>query len=477
MHEILKDRNGFDLVFNRVNNITLDQIPSFYSALNNYGFLCLSIGKTHWKRIPEIVVSSENIERAIKQEKDRFTYYNGLKFYELYVRENLSLLVFRKIVSNNNKIPCPKCLSKDHLCANGYSKERVISWECKNPNCYKSVGGRGHRFSEITEIPRIASEMEESVISEDLINKWRRDIEQELVSEDDLIELCLSRYSFPWSKVSINETFAPVEANPHIERLTHFEINTEHPLKCFNSEKVTLFNGDSKSIGYGNSLDGINVIYTSPPYYNAREYSQYSHLYDYLLEMKKVFLNALNQSQAEYFFINISDVVCEDRTYSINPVRRKFPISFMLSYYLEDIGMYLKKIYYWDKGETQSKRHMNPNKTPVYNKPVNAYEYVLVFTRQKSDQVGHEIVRVNPVIKINSKGENKANHTAPYPLTLLEKTLNDIDVKGILDPFLGSGTTAVWCMEWGKVCVGVEMNKDYYEVSCGNLSKTQPYLF
>jgi len=470
MFEVLRNRTGFDLIFSRLDDTTINQIPSIYHNLNNYGFWCISICRTQWQKIPDLILISENIKVAIKQEKNRHTYYEGLKFYELYVRENLSLLVLRKIVPNENKFPCPKCLSKDHLSKNGYSKERVISWECKNPDCHKSVGGRGHRFSEITEIPRIASTMCESVIQDELINKWRRDIEQELVSEDDLIELCLSRYSFPWSKVSINETFASVEANPHIEKLAHLEINTEPPLNSLTLGGVTLFNGDSKTIDYGVSLEGVNVVYTSPPYYNAREYSEYSHLFEYLLEMKQVFLNILNHSSnIEYFFINIGDIVCKDKTYSSSFVRKKYPISFMLSYYLRDIGIYLKKIYFWDKGEPQSKRHLNANKTPVYNKPLNAFEYVLVFTTQEHDQVEHEIVKVNPVIKINNKGINTVKHTAPYPSMLIEQTLKDIDVKGILDPFLGSGTTAILCTRKKWNCVGVELNEDYYKLSCENV--------
>lgn len=471
MFEVLRNRTDFDLIFSRLDDTTINQIPSIYHNLNNYGFWCISIGRKHWQKIPDLILISENIKVASKQEKNRHTYYDGLKFYELYVRENLSLLVLRKISLNKNKIPCPKCFSKDHLCVNGYSKERVISWECKNPDCHKSVGGRGHRFSEITEIPRIASTMCESVIQDELISKWRRDIEQEIVSEDDLIALCLSRYSFLWSKVSINENFAHVDVvNTYVVSLDDLDVSIKLPVDSLTLGGVTLFNGDSKNINYRFSLDGINVVYTSPPYYNAREYSEYSHLFEYLLEVRQVLLNILNHSSnIEYFFLNIGDVVCKDKTYSSSFVRKKYPISFMLSYYLRDIGIYLKKIYFWDKGEPQSKRHLNANKTPVYNKPLNAFEYVLVFTTQEHDQVDHEIVKVNPVIKINNKGINTVKHTAPYPSMLIEQTLKGIDVKGILDPFLGSGTTAILCTQKKWDCVGVELNDDYYKLSCENV--------
>ena len=465
-----------DLIFHTLNDATYALIPSFYQTLNNYGFLCILIGG-NWSDVPKLILSCENLAVSYCQET-KYTHYDGFKFYELYIRANVSLLVLRKIVLNREKIPCPKCSSDDYLCVNGYSNNRVISWECKNPNCEKSEGGRGHRFSEITEIPRVASLMEEAIIPDDVIRLWRRDIEQEDVSLDQVVEIARRRYSYPWSKVSINQDFQPQEFQPHIEDCTTNLEAKESANDVYESSSITILHGNSQTIDYGNTLQGVNVVYTSPPYYNAREYSQYTDVFDYIKQMKKVFLNIIRQSkQVEHFYINLSDIVCKDCTYTVRGVRRKFPISLMLSYHLEEIGLYLNKIYFWDKGEPQSKRHLNPNKTPVYNKPLNAFEYVLFFTKQKTDEVPYDFVKVNPVIKVNSKGENKSKHTAPYPLALIEKTMERGHVRGVLDPFLGSGTTAIWCKEWGVYCVGVEIDQEYYNLSCLNLDKTQPYFF
>lgn len=79
--------------------------------------------------------------------------------------------------------------------------------------------------------------------------------------------------------------------------------------------------------------------------------------------------------------------------------------------------------------------------------------------------------------KINNQGVNLVKHTAPYPLMLLEKTLKGVEVKGILDHFVGSGTTSAWCKDWGYSGVGVELDENYYHVSCKKVLKSQPYLF
>ena len=81
-----------------------------------------------------------------------------------------------------------------------------------------------------------------------------------------------------------------------------------------------------------------------------------------------------------------------------------------------------------------------------------------------------KVAQINPVIKINSKGENTYKHTAPYPLELVE-LIRPYLIKGtyILDPYLGSGTTLKWCRKNNKNGVGIELNKEYFELCNKNI--------
>ena len=43
----------------------------------------------------------------------------------------------------------------------------------------------------------------------------------------------------------------------------------------------------------------------------------------------------------------------------------------------------------------------------------------------------------------------------------------------IFDPFLGSGTTAIVAMKHNRRFIGIEKNKEYFELACENLKKIE----
>lgn len=58
-------------------------------------------------------------------------------------------------------------------------------------------------------------------------------------------------------------------------------------------------------------------------------------------------------------------------------------------------------------------------------------------------------------------------HPCPKPLGWGEWMVNKMSKEGdlILDPFMGSGTTGVACKNLGRSFIGVEKNKDYFELA------------
>jgi len=59
------------------------------------------------------------------------------------------------------------------------------------------------------------------------------------------------------------------------------------------------------------------------------------------------------------------------------------------------------------------------------------------------------------------------------PLKLIERLLLPFTDEGdiILDPFLGSGTTALWCAKNKRNCIGIEKNTGTFNIACDRLER------
>ena len=71
------------------------------------------------------------------------------------------------------------------------------------------------------------------------------------------------------------------------------------------------------------------------------------------------------------------------------------------------------------------------------------------------------------VSKPSKKEKGKANtHITVKPIALMEHLIKLFSKKNalVVDPFLGSGTTAVACKNTERKCLGCEINKEYYDI-------------
>lgn len=68
----------------------------------------------------------------------------------------------------------------------------------------------------------------------------------------------------------------------------------------------------------------------------------------------------------------------------------------------------------------------------------------------------------------------KGNHRRAYPEKLVGDLLNCFEeAKVIIDPFMGSGTTAVACRKLGRHYIGFEINPEYCEIAKKRLAEVQ----
>lgn len=63
-------------------------------------------------------------------------------------------------------------------------------------------------------------------------------------------------------------------------------------------------------------------------------------------------------------------------------------------------------------------------------------------------------------------------HPTQKPVAVMEWTLG-FTAGAVCDPFMGSGTTGVACMNLGRSFVGVEINPDYFDIACRRIEDAQ----
>ena len=70
---------------------------------------------------------------------------------------------------------------------------------------------------------------------------------------------------------------------------------------------------------------------------------------------------------------------------------------------------------------------------------------------------------------------NKTGHPAVFPLKLAKDHIltwsNENDV--VLDPFIGSGTTALAAIETGRHYIGFEISKEYFDICCKRIDQLE----
>jgi len=133
-------------------------------------------------------------------------------------------------------------------------------------------------------------------------------------------------------------------------------------------------------------------------------------------------------------------------------------------YTREEIMWFVKdnKEFVWNKEEQYSKEKRK-YEIIKNGEPVNKNEY------KRFTNVWNDIYEVgyggSP--KTYQKGRKDIGHFTPKPLKAMERIIKLHTIKNdiILDPFLGSGTTAVAAKQLGRRFIGIEISEKYCEIA------------
>ena len=134
--------------------------------------------------------------------------------------------------------------------------------------------------------------------------------------------------------------------------------------------------------------ESIQLMVTSPPYYNAREYSQWKDINDYIEDMRDIIRETYRVLDNHRVWVfNVGDIFDNPKTKTKSVWgKQRIPLGAYFTKIFEEEGFTFVDDFIWDKGEPQSERNKNAGKPyPMYQYPLNCYEHILIFHKHRLD--------------------------------------------------------------------------------------------
>lgn len=222
--------------------------------------------------------------------------------------------------------------------------------------------------------------------------------------------------------------------------------------------KNVVVNGDVCEVLKYVPDESIHLTFTSPPYYNARDYSIYPSYEAYLKFLERVFLETYRiTKEGRFLIVNTSPVIVPriSRAHS----SKRYPIPFDLHHYLMKMGWEFIDDIVWEKPEYSVKNRIGgfqQHRKPLAYKPNSVTEYLMVYRKHTDKLIDWNIHQYDYKTVNDSKvpiGYETTNvwrispksdkvHSAVFPTDLCKRVIEYYSFKGdlIFDPFAGSGT-------------------------------------
>ncbi len=210
----------------------------------------------------------------------------------------------------------------------------------------------------------------------------------------------------------------------------------------------------------------LHLMVTSPPYNVTKEYDADLTLKEYLDLLHRVF------SETHRVLVHGGRACVNVANLGRKPY---IPLSDYISHLMTDIGFLMRGEIIWHKGAGAG-TSMAWGSWKSASNPVlrDTHEYILVFSkgsfrRKKPEGKENTITKeqflawTKSVWTMNPESAKKVGHPAPFPAELPYRLIQLYTYRGdiVLDPFLGSGTTALAALQSGRKFTGYEINADY----------------
>lgn len=244
--------------------------------------------------------------------------------------------------------------------------------------------------------------------------------------------------------------------------------------------------------------DSIALTVTSPPYWNAIDYDIHASQGDAAWHRKREYVQfgkTINEYLAriggvfsEVLRVTVPGGFCGIVIGTVLYQRRHFPVPMLVTSEMTGMGWEFHQDIIWNKVTAGVRRAGTfiQHRKPGYYYPNIMTEYVLVFRKpgepirgpQPTMEIDDLFTRdiANNIWHIAPVPPRMIDHPCPFPEEIARRLILLYSNHGdtVLDPFLGSGQTAVAAERAGRRCVGYDIERRYVDLARRRVSDLPP---
>jgi site-specific DNA-methyltransferase (adenine-specific) len=212
----------------------------------------------------------------------------------------------------------------------------------------------------------------------------------------------------------------------------------------------------------------VALMVTSPPYNVGKDYDDDLNIDEYLTLLRDVFTETWRVIEpGGRVAVNVA-----------NLGRKPYmPLNQYVASLLTEIGFDLRGEIIWQKAKSAGgscawgswMSAKNPTLRDIHEYVIVASKGSYARVRKGEDTISKEtfLEATVSIWDILPESARRVGHPAPFPVELPRRLIELYTFEGdlILDPFLGSGSTAVAAVETGRHYVGYELSAEYIELA------------
>ncbi len=250
--------------------------------------------------------------------------------------------------------------------------------------------------------------------------------------------------------------------------------------ESFDYLKNVVVNGDTIETMKLLQDESIHLTFTSPPYYNARDYSIYPSYKYYLEFLAEVFKEVHRiTKEGRFLILNTSPIIIPrvSRSHS----SKRYPIPFDIHPYLMQMGWDFIDDIVWMKPEASVKNRIGgfmQHRKPLGYKPNSVTEYLMVYRKSTEKLLDWNIRQYDwNTVKESKVADGYENtnvwqidpcfdkiHSAVFPVELCKRVIQYYSFKHdlVFDPFGGSGTVGKTAKSLDRYFFLTEKDEKYF---------------